>query len=289
MDFDVVKRRLARLRALMQEKKADAFVLLVLERLNSENCHYISGFRGSSAALIIDGEEARLITDGRYRTQAAEQSPFSLTVQADLPLPAYVAKTVTEKGWRTVAFEAEKVSHGLFEAVLRPAPTRWVDGSAFIPSLRRSKDDTEAGAIRAAAAIARRAYDLALERVKPGMTEVEFESLALSEIKRWGGEKGWAHDDFIVAVKESDNIADKDVSGRSKNVIIMMHTHDFESPSSHNFKASIKVGAEKDNNMTPAPIAGENAWRKGKYYILVKTKDAKKNSAISKRYPIVLN
>lgn len=202
MDFDVVKRRLARLRALMQEKKADAFVLLVLERLNSENCHYISGFRGSSAALIIDGEEARLITDGRYRTQAAEQSPFSLTVQADLPLPAYVAKTVTEKGWRTVAFEAEKVSHGLFEAVLRPAPTRWVDGSAFIPSLRRSKDDTEAGAIRAAAAIARRAYDLALERVKPGMTEVEFESLALSEIKRWGGEKGWAHDDFIVASGE---------------------------------------------------------------------------------------
>lgn len=94
---------------------------------------------------------------------------------------------------------------------------------------------------------------------------------------------------LIALVKESDNVADKDVSGKSKNVIIMMHTHDFESPSSHNFKASIKVGAEKDNNMTPAPIAGENAWRKGKYYILVKTKDAKKNSAISKRYPIVLN
>ena len=51
---------------------------------------------------------------------------------------------------------------------------------------------------------------------------------------------------LIALVKESDNVADKDVSGKSKNVIIMMHTHDFESPSSHNFKASIKVGAEKD-------------------------------------------
>ena len=93
-DFDIVNGRLARLRALMREKGADAFVLMVLERLNSESCHYISGFRGSSAALLIDGEDARLVTDGRYRTQAAKQSPFSLTVQSDMPLPAYVARAV---------------------------------------------------------------------------------------------------------------------------------------------------------------------------------------------------
>ena len=198
-DFDIVNGRLARLRALMREKGADAFVLMVLERLNSESCHYISGFRGSSAALLIDEEDARLVTDGRYRTQAAKQSPFSLTVQSDLPLPAYVARAVTERGWRTVAFEAEKVSQALFEAVFRPLSVRWVDGSAFIPSLRRSKDGTEADAIRRAAVIARKAYDSVLEQVRPGMTEVEFESRMLSEIKRLGGEKGWVHDDFIVA------------------------------------------------------------------------------------------
>ena len=201
-DFDIVNGRLARLRALMREKGVDAFVLMVLERLNSESCHYISGFRGSSAALLIDGEDARLITDGRYRTQAAKQSPFSLTVQSELPLPAYVARAVTEKGWRTVAFEAEKVSHALFEAVFQPLSARWVDGSSFILSLRRSKDGTEADAIRRAAVIARKAYDSVLEQVRPGMTEVEFESRMLSEIKRLGGEKGWVHDDFIVASGE---------------------------------------------------------------------------------------
>ena len=201
-DFDIVNGRLARLRALMREKGADAFVLMVLERLNSESCHYISGFRGSSAALLIDGEDARLITDGRYRTQAAKQSPFSLTVQSELPLPAYVARAVTERGWHTVAFEAEKVSQALFEAVFRPLSARWVDGSTFIPSLRRSKDGTEADAIHRAAVIARKAYDSVLEQVRPGMTEVEFESRMLSEIKRLGGEKGWVHDDFIVASGE---------------------------------------------------------------------------------------
>ena len=201
-DFDIVNGRLDRLRALMRERGADAFVLMVLERLNSESCHYISGFRGSSAALLIDGEDARLVTDGRYRTQAAKQSPFSLTVQSELPLPAYVARAVAEKGWRTVAFEAEKVSQALFEAVFRPLSARWVDGSTFIPSLRRSKDRVEADAIHRAAVIARNAYDSVLEQVSPGMTEVEFESRMLSEIKRLGGEKGWVHDDFIVASGE---------------------------------------------------------------------------------------
>ena len=202
MAFDAINRRLSRLRARMREKEADAFVLLVLERLNSESCHYVSGFRGSAAALIIDEKDARLITDGRYRTQAAVQSPFSLTVQLELPLPAYVAKAVEEKGWKTVAVEAEKVSHALFEAVFRPVPTRWVDGSSLIPSLRRSKDDAEADAIRRAAVIAHEAYGLMLEQVKPGMTEAGFESRLLCEIKRLGGEKGWVHDDFIVASGE---------------------------------------------------------------------------------------
>ncbi len=94
---------------------------------------------------------------------------------------------------------------------------------------------------------------------------------------------------LISLVKESDNIADKDVTGRNKSVIIMLHTHDFDSANSHNFSASIVVGAENDNNMNPAPITGQNQWREGNYYILVKSKDAMGNSAISKRYPIILN
>lgn len=94
---------------------------------------------------------------------------------------------------------------------------------------------------------------------------------------------------FVALVKESDNIADADVDDESPNVIIMLHTHDFEDPDETDFTASIVVGAENDNNMTPAPIQGENAWRSGNYYILVKSKDAKDNWAISNRYPVVIN
>ena len=41
------------------------------------NVRYLSGFTGSNAALLIraDDETPVLATDGRYRTQAAQQAP----------------------------------------------------------------------------------------------------------------------------------------------------------------------------------------------------------------------
>ncbi|MGV8138992.1 MAG: DUF4625 domain-containing protein [Mangrovibacterium sp.] len=93
----------------------------------------------------------------------------------------------------------------------------------------------------------------------------------------------------VALVKESDNISDADVTGANTSVIIMLHTHTFDSEASHTFNASITVGAANDNNMTPAAIEGNNAWRSGNYYLLVKCKDAKGNWAYSSHYPIVIN
>lgn len=194
-----IRRRLARLRSVMEEREMDAFVLLVLERHNTENCHYISGFRGSSAALIIDGRREVLVTDGRYRTQSAAQTPFEIVIQAELPLPAWVAKAVKEAGWRRVGFEAEKVSQRIYALSFEPMGVEWVDASDIIPALRRSKEPEEVEAIRRAAVIGREAYGMVLETVHSGMTEVEFDSALMTRIKRLGAEKGWAHDDFIVA------------------------------------------------------------------------------------------
>ena len=94
---------------------------------------------------------------------------------------------------------------------------------------------------------------------------------------------------LIALVYESDNITDDDVTGANTSVIVMLHTHDFEDPDEYEFSTSIEVGAANDNNMTPAPIEGDNAWQSGNYYILVKCKDAKGNWAYSSHYPIVIN
>jgi len=93
----------------------------------------------------------------------------------------------------------------------------------------------------------------------------------------------------VALVYQDDVIADADVTGANTQVIILLHTHTFDSEAAHSFTASIEVGAEYDNNMTPALITSDNAWKSGNYYILVKSTDAKGNWAYSKHYPVVLS
>ena len=183
----------------MDEKNLDAFILLVEERANSESCHYISGFRGSSAALLISMDEEILITDGRYKTQAKNQSPFKIIIQSELSLPEYIAGAVRDFNFKRIGFEAEKISHAEFEKYFAPVKIEWTDASELILKLRRTKDPYEISKIKEAAKIGREALGNVFNKTHAGMSEIEFEIKLMEEIKLLGAEKGWAHDDFIVA------------------------------------------------------------------------------------------
>ena len=199
MNTNIITSRVEKLRALMNDKGLDVFVLVVDERANSESCHYISGFRGSSAGLIITMNDSVLITDGRYATQSKLQSPFKIIIQSDKSIPQYLADAVKEAGYSRAGFEADKISHSTFTKYFAPVKCEWIDSSAMIPQLRRTKDSEEVRLIREAARIGREALGNVLKLTHAGMTEVEFEVMLTGEIKRLGAEKGWAHDDFIVA------------------------------------------------------------------------------------------
>lgn len=93
---------------------------------------------------------------------------------------------------------------------------------------------------------------------------------------------------YIGLVRENQNLTDAEVN--DANTITMLHTHDFDSQTTHNFSASIIVGAAQDNNITPKDISGEIAWQSANYYIVVKCKDAfGGNWTFSSHYPIVIN
>ncbi len=64
----VVTGRLDRLRAAFDEHEVDALVVTTLP-----NVRYLTGFTGSAAVLVVTKDLALLTTDGRYRTQSAEQ------------------------------------------------------------------------------------------------------------------------------------------------------------------------------------------------------------------------
>jgi len=60
--------RLDRLRAGFDEHEVDALVVTTLA-----NVRYLTGFAGSAGVLTVTRDGALLTTDGRYRTQSAEQ------------------------------------------------------------------------------------------------------------------------------------------------------------------------------------------------------------------------
>lgn len=93
---------------------------------------------------------------------------------------------------------------------------------------------------------------------------------------------------YIGLVRVNQNLTDAEVN--ATNTITLLHTHDFDSDTEHNFSASIVVGAAQDNNITPKNITGDIAWESGGYFIVVKCKDAfGGNWTFSEHFPIVLN
>ena len=60
--------RLDRLRAAFDDLGVDALVVTTLP-----NIRYLTGFSGSAGVLTVTRDRALLTTDGRYRTQSAEQ------------------------------------------------------------------------------------------------------------------------------------------------------------------------------------------------------------------------
>jgi len=93
---------------------------------------------------------------------------------------------------------------------------------------------------------------------------------------------------YIGLVRVDQNLTDAEVN--ATDTITLLHTHDFDSPTAHDFSASIDVGAAYDNNIEPKEITGDIAWQSANYYILVKCKDAfGGNWTFSNHYPIVIN
>ena len=205
MDFNRIYERIAKLRANLSKQSLDAFVLFVDESNNSESCRYISGFSGSSALLLIDQKRALLISDGRYKKQAEEQSPFEFVLQVK-SMEKDAINIISESNYKSVGFEAEKISHYMYKNYLAKHPIRWDDASSMIPLLRREKDAGEIAAIMKAGEIAFEAYSATIQESHAGMTEREFGALLLYKISRMGGEKGWTNDDFVIVSGERGSL-----------------------------------------------------------------------------------
>ncbi len=168
-----VANRLPRLRAFFDAAQIDALIVSA-----PANIRYLTGFTGSAGIVVVTAEDFFLISDGRYREQAADQIArsgagarveISSTAQRDL-----IVSAVGES--RRVGLEAEHITW----STQRRYESEWFAGRLLVPTvglvegLRRVKEPAELVRIELAAEIA----DAALAKMRPRLlerpTEMEF-------------------------------------------------------------------------------------------------------------------
>jgi Xaa-Pro aminopeptidase len=148
------------------------------------NVRYLSGFTGSNAALLVfaDDRAPVLATDGRYRTQAAQQAP-DLEVAIERACGRYLAGRAATAGARRLGFESDVVTVDLFDALTKelsqgshdPQGTELVRASQTVEALREIKDAGELALLRLACEAADAALTDLVARggLRPGRTERE--------------------------------------------------------------------------------------------------------------------
>ena len=191
--------RLASLRRLMKPRGVDAALVLVREGYNWETCFHLSGFRGSSSALLLLDGEALLVTDGRYLEQASEQTDLTVVDQGPGSILEAVERELSSRpGVRSVGFQARRVTCDLHDG-LKGLGKELLDLTAEFSAIRRKKDPQEAKILEEAARIAADAFHETLSFFLSGMTESMIAARLEYEMRLKGAEGGWGGQDFIVA------------------------------------------------------------------------------------------
>lgn len=186
-----VARRLDRLRPLIEEAGAEALLVTSLQ-----NIRYLTGFTGSAAVLVVAGEDAVLTTDGRYRTQAAEQleaaglaGAIGVVIGGAQAQRDAIAAATARRGVTRLGLEADNVT---WAAQRRwsdtVAPAEPVATTGLVERLRQVKDAGELWRISRAAAIADAALGEVLGMLGDGRTEDEVALALDTAMRRLGAE-----------------------------------------------------------------------------------------------------
>ncbi|MGE5313962.1 MAG: M24 family metallopeptidase [Acidobacteriota bacterium] len=177
--------RIGRLRALLREAQADAFISAFGPHLR-----YFAGFSGSNGMIVITQRSALFFTDFRYKEQSASEVPaFRRTVVRGSLIEA-AAKGGAFKGLGTIVFNEEVCSYKFIDelrAQAREASIR--PGSLIAERCMTCKDEGEIADLAAAAAISDRVFTDLLTLIRPGITELDIAAEIVSRHRRYGAEK----------------------------------------------------------------------------------------------------
>ena len=165
------------------------------------NVRWLTGFSGSNGVIVVlDADEALLVTDARY----AEQAPAQLAA-AGCPEGVEVVVARDPAGAASGRLGGS-TRLGLEDRVAWGEQIRWHEAidaetvplSGIVEDLRAAKDPAELARIEAAAYIADGALASVVSMLRPGTTESQLQQ-ALDAAVRAGGASGPAYDTIVAS------------------------------------------------------------------------------------------
>jgi len=166
---------------------------------------YLSGFTGSSAALAVTRRSARLFTDSRYTTQAAQEvSAAEVEIVSRSVSEAAVQWMAAQPGVEFAGFDPDHttVAHlSRWKAAL-PARLRRSFLSALaaplVEQLRMVKDEDELALMSQAALVGCKLFEHILTVIRPGLAEFEV-AAELEHQARLLGAEGMSFETIVAA------------------------------------------------------------------------------------------
>lgn len=166
---------------------------------NMSNIRYLSGFTGSDGILIVSSDNAYLLVDGRYTTQAAAEAQ-QISVSKYQNKAQSIERTVKKLGLKKIGFEAAFMNVEIYNDLNRRLKNKakLLSLGKELDLLRAHKDKHEIRSMKQAAAIASAAAAKIIHEIKPGWTEQEV-ALQLEVAARRSGAEQLAFETIVAS------------------------------------------------------------------------------------------
>ena len=196
--------RLRRLQASLSGHKLDSLLIA-----NLPNVHYLCGFTGSAATLIVTDRGSILFTDGRYSAQAKEEvKGASIVIARKSPLLAAAewlaahgrSSTPASLTSVSVGIEPESITAGMRDrlASVLKGRARLRSAPPLVERARMVKDAAEILRIRRAVELGASLFRIARKKIRPGVSEVEV-AAAMEYEARCAGAEGMSFPTILAS------------------------------------------------------------------------------------------
>lgn len=184
--------RISALQSNLTEANLDAFISFA-----PPANEYLTGFRGSTSAVVVHANGGAFLCDFRYTEQARETVHDLEIIECNTGLEKRAGELLTALGLKRVAFDGGAVTVDQRAAVANATEAELLSSPTLLARLRQAKDPGEISKVQAANDLAEGVLADLLPTLKAGVVEREFAAQMEYEFKRRGA-SGSSFDPIVL-------------------------------------------------------------------------------------------